>query len=131
MIFGLMILIGFTGKGAGTAIGLIFLLDLGTSLMISGGFISPGFSFGFSADLAGAGSESSAAGTVYNPGPRPAAEAERVSSTAPQHKHRKIANLPIGYKNNRFLPAITSKNPSVFEIRKSRGLPRPRYGCSL
>ncbi|WP_341840899.1 hypothetical protein [Chitinophaga caseinilytica] len=31
-----MIRIGFTGIGAGTAIGFIFLLDFGTSLMISG-----------------------------------------------------------------------------------------------
>lgn len=47
MILGLMILIGLTGIGAGTAMGFSFLRDLGTSLIISSGFVSNGCSVTF------------------------------------------------------------------------------------
>ncbi len=56
MIFGLMILIGWTGNGEGIAIGLMPRLDLGTSF-ISGSFTSgrtdasAGFSTGLSAGV--------------------------------------------------------------------------------
>lgn len=47
MIFGLMILIGLMGTGAGTAIGFIFRRDFGTSLITSSFFTSGSSSRGF------------------------------------------------------------------------------------
>ncbi|SIO50063.1 hypothetical protein SAMN04488055_4830 [Chitinophaga niabensis] len=47
MILGLMILIGLTGMGAGTAIGFIFRRDFGTSLITSSFFTSGSSSRGF------------------------------------------------------------------------------------